>query len=481
MPLPALAPLAFALLAWADPPAPADPPASALDLVAALETALADAIAKAQPSVVAVSRFKAEGGETTAIRGRNPEPRRADPVIIGDVDPQADDYNPFDSGSGVVIGDGGEVLTNYHLVAGAARLIVRGSGRPSFDAEIIAADPRSDLAVIVPRVLAAPGAAGLPPIVLGDAGKLRQGAFLVALGNPFNAARRDGKASASWGILSNTARRLERPISATTGFPVLTRRLYHHPTLLQLDSKLNLGMSGGAVINLKGELVGLTTASADAEGFDARAGYAIPIDALGRRIIETLRQGKEVEYGFLGIQIDGKVTNQVHEVQPGTPAAEGGLVAGDLVVRVGDIAIGNDDSLSLVLSGCPPGKPIKLGVQRLDKLLERTVVLSKFPVDGAIIATNRPAPWRGLRVDFTSLMGSADLPHVALQAMALGGVVVTEVAAGSPADIAGLKKDHIITAVAGRPVRSPDDFAKAVAGHRGPVTLSTQFGPITVK
>jgi serine protease Do len=476
---PVLAPLAFALLALADPPA--DSPAPALDVVAALETVLADAIAKAQPSVVAISRSKSDGGETTAIRGRNPAPRRSDPMMIGDVDPQADDYNPFDSGSGVVIGDGGEILTTYHLVAGAFRLIVRGVGHPNFDAEIIAADPRSDLAVIVPRDPAGPGAAGLQPVALGDATKLRQGAFLVALGNPFNAARRDGKASASWGILSNTARRLERPISATTGFPVLTRRLYHHPTLLQLDSKLNLGMSGGAVINLKGELVGLTTASADAEGFDARAGYAIPVDTLGRRIIETLRQGKEVEYGFLGIAIDGKVTNQVNSVQPGTPAAEGGLVVNDLIVRVGDTSVGNDDSLSLVLSSCPPGKPILLGVQHLGKLVERTVILSKFPVEGEIIATNRPAPWRGLRVDFTSLLGGPTFPDEALRAMALGGVVVTEVAAGSPADSAGLKKDHIITAVSGRSVRSPDEFAKAVAGRRGPITLTTQFGPITVK
>src|SRR4051812_1385302 len=117
MPSPALASLALALLALADPPAPADPPAAALDVVTALETALGDAIARAQPSVVAISRLKSETGETTAVRGRNPEPRRAEAagLMIGDVDLQGDDYNPFDSGSGVVIGDAGEILTNYHL------------------------------------------------------------------------------------------------------------------------------------------------------------------------------------------------------------------------------------------------------------------------------------------------------------------------------------------------------------------------------
>ena len=79
-------------------------------------------------------------------------------------------------------------------------------------------------------------------------------------------------------------------------------------------------MSGGAVINLKGELVGLTTAAANAAGFDAQAGYAIPMDALGRRVVETLKQGKEYEYGFLGIRLDPeRLRNRVSAAQPGHP------------------------------------------------------------------------------------------------------------------------------------------------------------------
>ena len=477
MPWPAFAPLACALLALADPPA--EPPAAPGDVVAALETALADAIAKAQPAVVAISRLKAEGGETTAIRGRVPEPAvPPGAVILGNIDPLGQDFLSFDYGSGVVIGDRGEILTAYHVVAGASRLIVRAWRRQVFEAEIIAADPRSDLAVIAPRAAANPAEPDLAPVALGDATNLRAGAFLVALGNPFNAAR-DGKASASWGILSNTARRLELPLTGTLAPPA--RRLYHHPTLLQLDAKLNLGMSGGAVINLRGELVGLTTASADAEGFDARAGYAIPIDVLGRHIIDALRQGKEVEYGFLGISIDGAVSNRVQIVQPGTPAAEQGLLAGDLIVRVGTTPIADDESLTLVLSACPPGRPIPLGIQRDGQVLKKTVTLAKYPVEGPIIATNRPAPWRGLRVDYTSLLVGSPVDEATLAALARGGVGVIEVLPGSPGDQAGLRRGHIITAVADRPVRTPEEFTRAIAGRRGAVTLSTQFGPITVK
>ena len=161
----------------------------------------------------------------------------------------------FDFGSGVVIGDRGEILTLYHVVRGARELIVRAADRQEFEAEIIAADPRSDLAVIVPVESDGADPPRLKPLAIGDAGRLRKGAFLIALGNSFNAAR-DGKPSASWGILSNIARKLDSDLDDIDRAPQDASGCSNYPTLLQLDAKLNLGMSGGAVINLKGELVG---------------------------------------------------------------------------------------------------------------------------------------------------------------------------------------------------------------------------------
>ena len=112
---------------------------------------------------------------------------------------------------------------------------------------------------------------------------------------PFNAAQ-DGRPSASLGILSNVARRVEPEPDEVTNFP---RRieLPNYPTLLQLDAKLNLGMSGGAVVNMRGELVGLTTMASSPSGFDAMAGYAIPMDRIGRRAVETLRKGRRSSTG----------------------------------------------------------------------------------------------------------------------------------------------------------------------------------------
>ncbi len=461
-----LVPLACMFLAWADPPTP--PPEAALGLVAALETALTDAIAKAEPSVVAIARDKSEHDETTAVRGRNP---------LEVTDPISADELSFDYGSGVVIGDSGEILTAFHVVRGARRIKVRALVRQSFEAEIIAADPRCDLAVIVPREIPGVPPPKLKPLPLGDAARLRKGSFLLALGNPFNAAGRDGRPSASWGILANVARRLELSPDERRQKGL---QLSNYPTLLQLDAKLNLGMSGGAVINIKGELVGLTTTSANAAGFDAMAGYAIPMDAMGRRSVEALRQGKEVEYGLLGIHLDPNGSNRVMNAQPNSPAGEGGVQAEDAIIAVGDTPVHDADGLLLAINALPAGTPVKLQILRRDEVLKRSVELAKLRVEG-VIATNRLPTWRGLRVDYTSTLPQTTFGDGILSAMSGGGVAVADVEPDTPADRAGLKRGQVIKTVAGQSVHNPRDFARAVAERDGPVMLLTDLGPVTVK
>jgi len=482
------------LLAWTDPLQPAsDPPArSPADIVAAIETVMADAIAKAEPSVVAIHRDKGENSqETQAIRGRKRalnlhEPPR--PFLLDGRLPRFPDQSSlmisFDFGSGVVIGDHGEILTLFHVVRGARRLLVRAAGRQEFDAEILAADPRSDLAVIVPVASEGADAPRLKPLAIGDAGRLRKGTFLIALGNSFNAAR-DGTPSASWGILSNTARKLDWA-DVDVNPPKRVLRLMNYPTLLQLDAKLNLGMSGGAVINLKGELVGLTTMAASPAGFDSMAGYAIPMDKLVRRAVGTLKEGKEVEYGLLGIHADPNFTNRaavparVFEVQPNSPAALGQLQINDEIIAVNDAPVVDFDSLILAVNVYSAGDRVRLKIRRGEETIERTIVLAKLPVEGEIIATNRPKAWRGLRVDYTNPLNYRTFGPNSLDP-SMAGVVVTEVEEGSPAAAAGLKKGQLIRRVAGTGIRTPRDFAEAVATHDGPVPLETDLGSVTVK
>jgi S1-C subfamily serine protease len=480
--------LACATTAWQDAPRADAPPPAAIDVVSAFEKVLIDAIARVDESVVAIHRDKAENaGETLAVRGK-PRPRR----LIGDEArpsrPAEDVAISFDFGAGVVIGDDGEILTAFHVVRGASRLIVRAAGRQEFDAEVIAADPRSDLAVIVP--VAGPGLTPprLKPLTVGDSTTLRKGSFLVALGNPFNSAMQDGRAAATWGILSNVSRRV---VYDPEVWPVINndpraRQLPHQPMLLQLDSKLNLGMSGGAVVNLKGELVGLTTTAASPAGYDAMAGYAFPMDAAGRRAVETLKQGKEVEYGLIGItqmdsrgELDSRPPNRIDGVSPNSPAAQGELQMGDLFLAVDGVPVADFSALLVAVSSYSPGDKIRLKILRDGKELERTLTIAKYPVKGEVIATVRPPAWRGLRVDHRSLLtvGAVPFGPAVLEPQ---GVAVREVEPGSPADKAGLRPWMTIQEVAGRVIDIPADFARAVAGQKGPVKLLTDRGPITV-
>jgi S1-C subfamily serine protease len=448
---------------------------SPIDIVSALETALADAIAKAEPSVVAIAREKdGKSEETRAVRGKmGPAMPVAEPPVVfngfrGFDEDEPRDYIASDYGTGVVIGDKNEILTTFHVVKGASRLIVRAPGGREFEAVVIAADPRSDLAVIVPRENSDPRRWALKPITLGDGTKLRKGMFLLALGNPFNAGR-DGKASASWGILANMARRLD-----SAQVEPQKKQLRHYPTMLQLDAKLNLGMSGGAVVNLKGELVGLTTNAANAGGFDSQAGYALPIDALGRRAIETLKQGKEVEYGFLGVKLPRDNSNRIDGVELGTPAGEGGLMSGDEVLEIGGLPVTDSDSLVMNVNAFSPGTPIKLRVRRDPDVIEKTVILSKLPLSGEVIATNRPPAWRGIRVDFISTDPKLVWGQAVINAMTQGGVLITEVQPGSSADEAGLKVGQYILSVDGESVKTPGAFAKAVEKLSGSVRVTTE-------
>ena len=242
----------------------------------------------------------------------------------------------------------------------------------------------------------------------------------------------------------------------------------HLPTLLQLDSKLNLGMSGGALVNMNGELVGLTTTGGNPQGFDAQAGYAIPIDALIRRSI----QGKAVEYGFLGVSLNASGNNVINGVSPGTPAAKAGLLPQDEIVAVGEFPITDGDSLVLAVNALPVETPVKITVRRDGREISKELILAKFPVAGEVIATNKPAPWRGIEVDYPSVgVGNqgpqAELPVLRTGQPDLDGVLVTRVEQDSPA-FGTLKIGTLIISV-----KSPREFREAVANAKGKVRLKS--------
>ncbi len=397
----------------------------------------------------------------------NKSPRR---LLAEKLDLSVADNVPESFGSGLVIDEkAGLVLTNYHVVRGATKLYVRLPGGKGSYANVLAADPRSDLAVL--DLIKKDGLV-LKEIKLGDGGKARKGQMVLAIANPFAAGFRDGSPSASWGIISNVRRRT----SAVTKEEERTRSLHHYGTLLQTDVRLNLGCSGGALVDLHGEVIGLTSSLAGITGSDVPGGFAVPFDAGMRRIVDVLKKGEEVNYGFLGVSFYPPPSRErgvrLFTVSPGSPAAEAGLQPEDVIRSINDTPVENNDDMFRVLGTCQAGDEIKLGFVRaangVREQRKARATLAKFAVTGPIIARNRPSE-RGLRVDYTSLLvqsqGRQRVPR---------GVLVREVLPTSPFANTMLKVGDVITQVNDKPVTTPGQFYRLVKGIRGPVELTIE-------
>ena len=440
----------------------------------ALQRVMQKAIRDAEPAVACILVSRSD-----AYQRMRPGPAKTIPGKLGGFNPKSlADKNlarklnladpnviPESFGSGVVIDAKGLILTNYHVVRDATKIFVRLPGGKSSYADIKAADPRSDLAVLE---LLTPNL-GLKAITLGDASKCSRGQFVLSLANPFAAGFHDGQPSASWGILSNIRRRVPgQPMSEKD----LPWKLQQYGTLLQTDARLNLGCSGGALINLRGEMIGLTTALAAIHGGETPGGFALPIDTDMQRIIDVLKRGEEVEFGFLGIiKNEMAAKGVVVKVISGSPAGKK-LQNGDIIQKVNDKAIGNWDDLFLALSTQLAGSKITLSVNRFNQVIEKDVTLAKFyvPAKGIFSSLGQRPYFRGLRVDYTSLLVQQQprlYPDVIRH-----GVLIEEVQPGSPAAKVDLKAGDIITQVKGRPIFTPAEFYREVAGSQGPVEVT---------
>jgi S1-C subfamily serine protease len=438
----------------------------------ALQDQLVDAIARGEKSVVAIYRVDGDDAalsqsvEIVPGQGKFARSTAATPP------PGDPDFIPDEYGTGVVVDRHGLILTCYHVLGLKSQHYVATSDRKVYSARIKAADPRSDLAVLQIE------ASDLIPVTFGNAETLKKGQIVVALGNPYAIAR-DGQASASWGIIANLARK--------AGPPLDTSKLYHYGTLIQTDAKLNLGTSGGALVNLKGEMVGLTTSLAATPGYEQAAGYAVPVDETFRRVVNTLKEGREVEYGFLGVAptnlnkleiLQGAHGARITHVEPGSPAEQSNLRPGDVVTQVNGQSIFDADELVLDVGRKPVDSHVELTVLRDDVKRKIPVELAKFPVRGVKVVT-KPAPsWRGMRIDYgTALPRDSDRIATALPDPG-GSVVALEVDKDSPAAAAGLQYGMFITQVGNTPVRTPKEFFDAVAGRTGEVSLrlSTLIG-----
>jgi S1-C subfamily serine protease len=446
---------------------------SGLQAAAAIENALVDAIGSSEKSVVAIMRVDVDVDSPASPRIA-PTENAPDGGKLSQPRPSAGDpdFIPDAYATGIVVDRRGLILTCYHALRLKSRHFVTLPDRRVYAARIKAADPRSDLAVLEIE------ADHLTPIKFGDATGLRKGQIVVALGNPFAIAR-DGQASASWGIISNLSRKA--PPDSSQSNSTGKDKLYHFGTLIQTDAKLNLGTSGGALVNLHGEMVGLTTSLAAISASEQAAGYAVPVDETFRRVVDTLKEGREVEYGYLGVMPENLKEFEVRRgargarvtlVQEGSPAARAGLKDGDVVTRVNDQPVIDADGLLLHVGRLPVETIVQLTVERDDRQRKVQVELTKYPVRGTKVVTVPAPAWRGLRVDYATAVATDSARRLPFERFSPDGcVVVTDVEKNSPAAAAQLQIGMYITQVGGTAVHTPREFHAAVSGKMGEVPL----------
>jgi len=347
------------------------------------------------------------------------------------------------AGSGVIVDARGYILTNAHVVESAAEIEVRLSDDRRFAATLVGRDPKTDLAV----VKIDPGAARLPVALFGDSDKLRIGQWAIAIGNPFGLDR-----TVTVGIVSATGR---------TRVGVAT-----YEAFIQTDASINPGNSGGPLLNLDGRIIGINTAIVSSgQGI----GFAIPIN-MAREIMAQLIVKGRVVRGWLGIAIQDLTDDLaagfgvssrggvlVADVLKDGPAEIAGMKPGDIIIELGGAPIKEVTELQKRVAAMPPGRAAALTVLRDGKPNRLTVRIAEQPGEETVMAA----------VPKGSALGATVTPLTEEAAETYGlrgrsGVLVTEVAAGSAAEAAGIKEGDLVLEVNRRRLRTVEEFNAAM-------------------
>ena len=433
---------------------------------------LAPMLEKVMPSVVSIN----VEGSTTVRTQRMPQQFQQ---FFGDNSPFCQDGSPFQSspmcqgggaegnggadtqqqkfkalGSGVVIDAAkGYVVTNNHVVDNATKIQVQLSDGRKFDAKVIGKDPRSDIALIQLK-----DAKGLTAIKIADSDALRVGDYTVAIGNPYGLGE-----TVTSGIVSALGR---------SGLNV-----ENYENFIQTDAAINRGNSGGALVNLNGELIGINTAILAPDGGNIGIGFAIPSNMVKNLTAQMVEFG-QVKRGELGVQgtelnselakamkVDAQRGAFVSQVLPDSAAAKAGIKAGDVIVSMNGKPLSSFASLRAEVGSLPVGTTLKLGLLRDGKPVDVSVKLqqsSQSKVQSATI--------------YTGIEG-ADLSNIEAGTK---GVRVDNVKPGSAAARIGLKKGDVIQGVNQQVVTNLGELRKVLDSKPSVLALNIKRGDSSI-
>jgi len=429
--------------------APPPPPATAADrTIGASRDSYADLVAQVAPAVVTIRSERRVRAPRQFPFANDPMLRRFFGGQIPDVpqEPQVEDA----LGSGVIVKPDGYVLTNHHVVDGADQIRVELTDRRTFDAKVVGSDKPSDLAVLKIN------ATGLHSLPLGDSDRLRVGDVVLAIGNPLGVGQ-----TVTMGIVSAKGRVTGLSDGSFEDF-------------IQTDAPINQGNSGGALIDTRGELVGINSQILSPSGGSIGIGFAVPAN-MAENVMDQLIQHGKVRRGMLGITVQTVTSDLakslglsqvrgalVSGVRPGSPAERAGIHQGDVILTFDGQPVSDSNDLRNRVAGSQPDSRAMLEIQRDGHQQTVSAVLGELPTERA--AADAPAGTGeggrfGLSVEpLTPEVGQQ------LGIKGIGGLVVSGVTPGSPAANAGIREGDVIKQVNRKSVNSVAELKEALAG-----------------
>jgi len=364
------------------------------------------------------------------------------------------------TGSGVIISQDGYVVTNNHVIANATEVKLTLNDNRTYTAEVIGADPAFDLALL--KI----DAEGLPHVSFGNSDDVKVGQWVLAVGNPFSLT-----STVTAGIVSAKARN----INILEFDP--NQEIFPVESFIQTDAAVNPGNSGGALVNTRGELIGINTAIASRTGSYSGYSFAVP-SSIVQKVTHDLVEFGDVKRAYIGVSIaelnqgladqlgiDDVRGVYVNGLTPDGAAAVVGIKVGDIITRVGGLAVDNVPELQERISTHRPGDKVKISVKRDNKAMDFDVVVRDREGNTAIVPRSVSTSTQVMGASFAEV-SSAERSRLQIRS----GAKLKEDKEGRFRN-AGIKDGFIITRIDKKVISGPEDVSALLGSKEGGVLI----------